>query len=48
MPYMDGLEATRHIVATYPPLTRPRIIALSADTLQALHDRWVGGPAPPR
>nr|AML78291.1 putative LOV domain-containing protein [Pleurastrum insigne] len=39
MPVMDGLEATRRIMATYPPATRPRIIALSADTLQTLHDR---------
>ncbi|KAL6758459.1 CheY-like superfamily [Haematococcus lacustris] len=39
MPLMDGLEATRRIVAQYPAEVRPRIIALSADTLQALHDR---------
>lgn len=46
MPEMDGLEATRCIVASYPPALRPRIIALSADTLQALHDRCVRGPDP--
>ncbi|GAX74943.1 hypothetical protein CEUSTIGMA_g2389.t1 [Chlamydomonas eustigma] len=40
MPEMDGLEATRHICQRYPhPEDRPRIVALSADTLQELHDR---------
>jgi CheY-like chemotaxis protein len=40
MPQMDGLEASRRIRDKYQPHERPRIIALSADTLQALHDRW--------
>ncbi|KAG1674483.1 hypothetical protein FOA52_003088 [Chlamydomonas sp. UWO 241] len=40
MPEMDGLEATRKICAKYPdPTDRPRIVALSADTMQLLHDR---------
>lgn len=40
MPEMDGLEASRRIRELYKPHERPRIIALSADTLQALHDRY--------
>lgn len=36
---MDGLEASRQIQARYPPAVRPRIVALSADTLQVMHDR---------
>ena len=40
MPEMDGLEATRRICQKFPkPEDRPRIVALSADTLQDLHDR---------
>ena len=40
MPHMDGLEATRQICRRFPrPEDRPRIVALSADTLQELHDR---------
>lgn len=40
MPEMDGLEATRQICRRFPrPEDRPRIVALSADTLQDLHDR---------
>jgi CheY-like chemotaxis protein len=42
MPEMDGLEATRRICERFPPDQRPRIIALSADTLQALHERCGG------
>jgi CheY-like chemotaxis protein len=38
----DGLEASRRIRDKYAPHERPRIIALSADTLQALHDRCGG------
>ncbi len=34
MPEMDGLEASKRIQETYKPEDRPRIIALSADTVQ--------------
>lgn len=40
MPEMDGLEASRQICIRFPrPEDRPRIVALSADTMQTLHDR---------
>ncbi|KAG2500572.1 hypothetical protein HYH03_001342 [Edaphochlamys debaryana] len=39
MPEMDGLEASKRIQEAYKPEERPRIIALSADTVQTLHDR---------
>jgi len=40
MPEMDGLEATRRICERHPrPEDRPRIVALSADTLEDLHDK---------
>ncbi|KAG2443814.1 hypothetical protein HXX76_002157 [Chlamydomonas incerta] len=39
MPEMDGLEASKRIQETYRPEDRPRIIALSADTVQTLHER---------
>eukprot|EP00983_Pelagomonas_calceolata_P068468 1149939-Pelagomonas_calceolata.AAC.3 len=44
MPEMDGLEATRCIMQRFPQGMRPRIIALSADTLKALHDRYAKAP----
>ena len=34
MPEMDGLEATRRIVARWPAGTRPRIIAMTANAMQ--------------
>jgi len=35
MPEMDGLEATRRIVARWPSLvTRPRIVAMTANAMQ--------------
>jgi CheY-like chemotaxis protein len=34
MPEMDGLEASKRIQELYAPEQRPRIIALSADTVQ--------------
>jgi CheY-like chemotaxis protein len=39
MPEMDGLEATRHIVARQPnPMKRPWIIALTANAVQGDRD----------
>ncbi|HEY9750514.1 MAG TPA: response regulator, partial [Allocoleopsis sp.] len=34
MPEMDGLSATRHICQTWPPESRPRIIAMTANAMQ--------------
>jgi len=39
MPVMDGLEATRTIIATVPPQRRPRIIAMTANALPADRQR---------
>jgi CheY-like chemotaxis protein len=34
MPEMDGLEATRRIVAKWPAGERPRIVAMTANAMQ--------------
>ncbi len=34
MPEMDGLSATRQILEQWPPATRPRIIAMTANAMQ--------------
>ena len=34
MPEMDGLEASRQIVAKWPPSERPRIVAMTANAMQ--------------
>lgn len=34
MPEMDGLEATRHIVAEWPTEQRPHIIAMTANAME--------------
>jgi CheY-like chemotaxis protein len=34
MPRMDGLEATRRIIAEFPPERRPRIIAMTANAME--------------
>ena len=34
MPEMDGLEASRRITAQWPPLMRPRIVAMTANAME--------------
>jgi CheY-like chemotaxis protein/HPt (histidine-containing phosphotransfer) domain-containing protein len=41
MPVMDGLEATRRIIATLPPADRPRIVAMTANALPADRERCI-------
>jgi PAS domain S-box-containing protein len=41
MPVMDGLEATRRIIATSPPQTRPRIVAMTANALPGDRERCI-------
>src|SRR5690348_16395826 len=38
MPEMDGLEATRHIVAHMSAAERPRIVAMTANAMQSDRD----------
>ncbi len=39
MPDMDGFEATRRILARFPKMKRPRIIALTAHALKGDRER---------
>ncbi|NJM08170.1 response regulator [Candidatus Gracilibacteria bacterium] len=39
MPEMDGLEATRRMVASYPAERRPRIIAMTANAMRGDRER---------
>jgi signal transduction histidine kinase/DNA-binding response OmpR family regulator len=39
MPELDGLEATRRIVARWPPEARPRIVALTASAMREDRER---------
>ena len=39
MPVLDGVDAAKRIVATYPPLGRPRIVALTANALPGDRER---------
>ena len=39
MPELDGLEATRRIVARWPPEKRPRIVALTASAMREDRER---------
>ena len=41
MPEMDGLEATRRMIAMLPPAARPRIIALTANALPGDRERCI-------
>ncbi len=42
MPVMDGLEATRQIIAMLAPNARPRIVAMTANALPGDRDRCIG------
>lgn len=41
MPEMDGVEATRRIIATYPEGKRPKIIAVTANAMEGDRDRFI-------
>ncbi len=41
MPEMDGVEATRRILATYPAATRPKIIAVTANAMAGDRERFI-------
>jgi CheY-like chemotaxis protein len=34
MPKMDGIEATRNIIARFPPERRPQIVAMTANAME--------------
>ena len=41
MPEMDGVEATRRIIATYPEGKRPKIIAVTANAMEGDRERFI-------
>ncbi|MFM2357228.1 MAG: hypothetical protein RLZZ528_2964, partial [Pseudomonadota bacterium] len=41
MPEMDGVEATRRIIATYSADTRPKIIAVTANAMEGDRERFI-------
>jgi CheY-like chemotaxis protein/HPt (histidine-containing phosphotransfer) domain-containing protein len=41
MPEMDGVEATRRIIATYPEDKRPKIIAVTANAMEGDRERFI-------
>ncbi|MBN8629521.1 MAG: response regulator [Rhodobacterales bacterium] len=41
MPEMDGVEATRRIIATYPEGARPKIIAVTANAMEGDRERFI-------
>jgi CheY-like chemotaxis protein len=42
MPEMDGLEASRRIVAKWPAKARPRIVAMTANAMQGDREACLG------
>ena len=43
MPEMDGLTATDHICQNYAPDKRPRIIAMTAESMEGDRERFIAG-----
>lgn len=41
MPEMDGVEATKRIIAEYPPESRPKIIAVTAHALKGDREKYL-------
>lgn len=41
MPEMDGVEATRRIIATYPEGKRPKIVAVTANAMEGDRERFI-------
>ncbi|MGL4280234.1 MAG: response regulator, partial [Albidovulum sp.] len=41
MPEMDGLEATRRLISTYPDGTRPKIIAVTANAMEGDREKFI-------
>ncbi|HQU69809.1 MAG TPA: response regulator [Albidovulum sp.] len=41
MPEMDGLEATRRLLAAYPEATRPKIVAVTANAMEGDREKFI-------